>query len=109
MEGNRPPSCVDPFVDQSDASAGANADVPNQPRRGEMALNPNKLTEKAQEVVAAAQHLAEEHHHTQLEPEHLLHALVSQEGGVVPAVLGKLGLQPAALLQELEPTLSAMG
>ena len=56
-----------------------------------MAMNMNKLTEKAQEAIVAAQRLAEERHHTQLEPEHLLHALVAQEDGVVPAVLERLG------------------
>ena len=60
-----------------------------------MAFNANKLTEKAQEAIVAAQRLAEERQHTQLEPEHLLAALISQEGGVVPAVLEKLGVQPA--------------
>ena len=45
---------------------------PRRPRRPEMAFNMNKLTEKAQEAIVAAQRLAEERHHTQLEPEHLL-------------------------------------
>ena len=44
-----------------------------------MAINMNKLTEKAQEAIVAAQRLAEERHHTQLEPEHLLHALVAMD------------------------------
>jgi ATP-dependent Clp protease ATP-binding subunit ClpB len=52
-----------------------------------MAFNAKKLTEKAQEAVVAAQRVAEERQHTLLEPEHLLSALISQEGGVVPAVL----------------------
>jgi ATP-dependent Clp protease ATP-binding subunit ClpB len=70
-----------------------------------MAFNMNKLTEKAQEAMAAAQRLAEERNNTQLEPEHLLAALVAQEGGVVPAVLEKLGVAPATVLQRLQPTL----
>ena len=48
-------------------------------------MDANRLTEKAQEAIAAAQRLAEERRHTQLEPEHLLYALVNQENGVVPA------------------------
>ena len=36
----------------------------------------NKFTEKAQESVLAAQKLGEERNHTQLEPEHLLLALI---------------------------------
>src|SRR5215208_752561 len=73
-----------------------------------MAFNMNKLTEKAQEAVAAAQQLAEERRNTQLEPEHLLHALIAQEGGVVPAVLEKLGVQPGSMLQQLEPALAGL-
>jgi ATP-dependent Clp protease ATP-binding subunit ClpB len=75
--------------------------------RKDMALNMNNLTEKAQEAVIAAQRLAEERHHTQLEPEHLLYALVSQPNGVVPAVIEKLGVGPSTLLQNLESMLSA--
>jgi ATP-dependent Clp protease ATP-binding subunit ClpB len=71
-----------------------------------MAFNLNKLTEKAQEATAAAQRLAEERQHTQLETEHLLHALVGQEAGVVPAVLDKMGVQPRTVLQQIEAALN---
>ena len=73
-----------------------------------MTFNQNKLTEKAQEALVAAQRLAEERHYTQLEPEHLLAALVSQEGGVVPAVLARLDVKPAALLTQLDAILAGM-
>jgi ATP-dependent Clp protease ATP-binding subunit ClpB len=73
-----------------------------------MAFNMNKLTEKAQEALVAAQRLAEERRNTQLEPEHLLHALVSQEGGVVPAVLDKLGVAPRTLLPEIDTALAGL-
>jgi len=72
-----------------------------------MAFNTSRLTERAQEAVVSAQRLAEERHHTQLEPEHLLHALATQDGGVVPAVLQRLGVQLQAVLTELEPALDA--
>ena len=70
-----------------------------------MAMNMNKLTEKAQEAIVAAQRLAEERHHTQLEPEHLLHALVAQEDGVVPAILQRLEIPARSVLEGLEPAL----
>src|SRR5688572_17783054 len=57
-------------------------------------MNLNKFTEKAQEAVVAAQALASELHHAQIEPEHLLVTLVEQQGGVVPSVLRKLGADP---------------
>jgi len=61
-----------------------------------------KLTEKAQEAIAAAQRLAESRRNTQLEPEHLLKALVEQEAGVVPAVLEKLGMRPADVARRID-------
>jgi ATP-dependent Clp protease ATP-binding subunit ClpB len=64
-------------------------------------MDPNKLTEKAQEVLAGAQRAAEEHRNTQVEPEHLLYALASQEGGVVPAVLEKLNVDPKRVIQPM--------
>ncbi len=66
-------------------------------------MDMNKLTEKAQEAVAAAQRAAEQRHNTQLEPEHLLSALIKQDGGVMPAVLEKLGVSPSHVTQRLEP------
>ena len=64
-------------------------------------MDMNRLTEKAQEAIASAQREAEQRHNTQLEPEHLLSALTSQEAGVVPAVLDKLGVAPARVSQRL--------
>jgi ATP-dependent Clp protease ATP-binding subunit ClpB len=69
-------------------------------------MNPNKFTEKAQEALMAAQQLAESRSHTQLEPEHLLYALVQQEGGVVPSVLSKLGVDPKTVTGRLESILN---
>jgi ATP-dependent Clp protease ATP-binding subunit ClpB len=68
----------------------------------------NKLTEKAQEAIAAAQRSAENHRNTQLEPEHLLLALVQQENGVVPAVLDKLGVPPRQVVQQLEAAIGRL-
>jgi ATP-dependent Clp protease ATP-binding subunit ClpB len=66
----------------------------------------NKLTEKAQEAFVAAQREAERRHNTQLEPEHLLSALIDQEAGVVPAVLDKIGASTAEVKQRLERELA---
>jgi ATP-dependent Clp protease ATP-binding subunit ClpB len=71
-------------------------------------MDSNKLTEKAQEALVAAQRLAEERQNTQLEPEHLLYTLASQQGGVVPALLSRLGIQPQAILERLEPALQGL-
>lgn len=69
-------------------------------------MNLNKLTEKAQEAIVAAQKLAEDQRNTQLEPEHLLKALTTQDGGVVPSVLLKLGVQPGQVLQKVDSAIS---
>ncbi|HUX85841.1 MAG TPA: ATP-dependent chaperone ClpB [Chloroflexota bacterium] len=71
-------------------------------------MNLNKLTEKAQEAVVAAQRLAEENRNTQIEPEHLLAVLIEQQGGVVPAVLEKLGVPSRTLLQQVQSALNGL-
>jgi ATP-dependent Clp protease ATP-binding subunit ClpB len=60
-------------------------------------MNINKFTEKAQEAVATAQNLASENNHSEVVPEHLLVALIEQEGGIVPSVLRKLSLDPGRI------------
>ena len=60
-------------------------------------IDPNKLTEKSQEALVAAQQKAREEGHAQLDVEHLAAALVDQAGGIVPSVLTALGIQPAQL------------
>src|SRR5579885_2227207 len=50
-----------------------------------------QFTEKAREAVSQANELAKEHNNSQIEVEHLLAALLTQEGGVVPQVFEKVG------------------
>jgi len=52
----------------------------------------NRFTEKAQEAVRAAQTLATRYSNQQVEVEHLLEALLDQEGGLVPSVLTRAGV-----------------
>jgi ATP-dependent Clp protease ATP-binding subunit ClpB len=66
----------------------------------------NRYTQKAQEAVLAAQDLAEEYSHSQIEAEHLLLALLQQSDGVVPQVVGRLGGNPALLAAAVERELS---
>ena len=69
-------------------------------------MNLNRLTEKAQEAVVAAQQLAVRLNHSQIDPEHLLSTLVGQQGGIVPSVLRKMQVDPAALARTLEADLA---
>jgi ATP-dependent Clp protease ATP-binding subunit ClpB len=65
----------------------------------------NKYTEKAQQALLAAQELASQHNHSQIEPEHILLALVRQADGVVPQVLSKMGIAPQAADRALSAAL----
>jgi len=61
-----------------------------------------KMTVKAQEAVQSAQEVAARHENQQIEPIHLLAALVAQSDGVVPPLLARLGIHTEALGQEIE-------
>src|SRR5881397_1585307 len=58
-------------------------------------MNINKYTDKAREAVASAIELAQRGNNPQLEPEHLLVALVEQREGIVPGLLRKMNADPA--------------
>src|SRR6202163_2538932 len=68
----------------------------------------DKMTVKAQEAMQEAQEIAARHENQQIEPVHLLAALVAQEGGVVPPLVTKLGIRPEALSQEIEREISRL-
>ncbi|HEV8485209.1 MAG TPA: ATP-dependent chaperone ClpB [Blastocatellia bacterium] len=67
-------------------------------------MDMNRLTEKAQEAVRDAQTLATRHSNQQIDVEHLMLALLEQEGGLVPSVLTRAGVnvEPLALAVEAE-------
>ena len=67
-----------------------------------------KLTIKAQEAFASAQGDAIARGNPELTPEHLLAALVDQDGGVAPRILEKAGESPAALRARLDEQLSRL-
>src|SRR5580704_7445019 len=71
-------------------------------------LRYDKLTVKAQEALQAAQDIAEKGGQQQLEPLHLLAALVAQRDGVVPPLLSRLGVRPEALSAEIEKQLARL-
>jgi ATP-dependent Clp protease ATP-binding subunit ClpB len=73
-----------------------------------MAFNTNRFTEKSQEALVAAQNLAERNGNSQVEPEHLLLALLEQHEGVVPQVLSRLNLAAGALAQQVRAELNRL-
>ena len=66
----------------------------------------DKFTQRGQEAILAAQELAETHNHSQIEPEHLLLALLQQPDGVVPEVITQAGANPQVVQSQLEVDLA---
>ncbi|HWP99645.1 MAG TPA: ATP-dependent chaperone ClpB [Vicinamibacterales bacterium] len=71
-------------------------------------MNLNRYTEKAREAIFAAQQAASRADHPQLEPEHLLAALVEQADGIVPQVLRKMNVDPKAVAQAVRAELDRL-
>jgi len=67
----------------------------------------DKLTVKAQEAIASSRDVAVARHHSEVRPEHLLLALLDQEGGVVPRILSKLGADPRVVRADVDKALAA--
>ena len=67
----------------------------------------DRLTEKASEAIVEAQNEAREYKHASIEPEHLLLALLRQQGGVVPAVIDRMGADRESLQAGVEQLLAA--
>ena len=61
----------------------------------------DKFTIKSQEMIQSAQSLASKHNNQQIEPEHLLGAMLEEQEGVARSILRKLGTSPNAVSQEL--------
>jgi ATP-dependent Clp protease ATP-binding subunit ClpB len=60
----------------------------------------DKFTIKSQEAIQAAQQLAQNNGNQELQPEHLLKAILEQPEGVVVPVLQKMGITPSVVLNE---------
>ncbi|OME68774.1 ATP-dependent chaperone ClpB [Paenibacillus odorifer] len=65
----------------------------------------NKLTQKLQEAVAAAQSLASESGHQEIDNLHLLKALLQQQEGLLPRLLQKMNVPVAELLRSTDELL----
>ena len=68
-------------------------------------MNPQRFTEKALEAIQSAQQETERRQHATLDVDHLVFALVGQQGGVIPRVIERLGDQPGDILAALGPVL----
>jgi ATP-dependent Clp protease ATP-binding subunit ClpB len=68
-------------------------------------FDPSKLTQKAQEAFALAQETAVRLSHQEVDGEHLLLALLSQEDGLIPRLVERMGARPADLRARVEAEL----
>ena len=73
-----------------------------------MATRFDKFTVKAQEALQGTQDVASRYGNQQMEPLHLLLALLEQKEGVVPSLLGRLGVSPATVAAETERAIEAL-
>jgi ATP-dependent Clp protease ATP-binding subunit ClpB len=60
-------------------------------------MQTDRFTVKSQEALAAAQRIASARRNSEVAPQHLLVALLEQEGGIVVPVLRKVGADPHAV------------
>ncbi len=61
----------------------------------------DKLTIKSQELIQSAQSLASAHNHQQIEPEHMLSAMLNEQQGIARSMLNKLGVSGDDVSREL--------
>ncbi len=68
-------------------------------------MQPERLTIKAQEAIQAAQQLAQERSHQQVDVEHLALALIEQEESLIPQLLQRIGVPAGSIAADLEAEL----
>src|ERR671911_1338406 len=68
----------------------------------------DKFTLRGQEAIQSAIELAERNNHQQVEPEHLLVAMLEQPEGIVRPVLGKLGANVAVVLNDTQAAVARL-
>jgi ATP-dependent Clp protease ATP-binding subunit ClpB len=62
----------------------------------------DRFTIRGQEAVQEAIGVAEKNQNQQVEPEHILVAMLEQKEGILRPILGKIGANPAAIVTELQ-------
>ena len=73
-----------------------------------MAIDPNKWTLKTQEAFNAAVSAAKERSNPEVTPDHLLAALIGQEGSVVLPLISRVGIAPTSLRNSLEESIAKL-
>ena len=71
-------------------------------------MNEYNYTQNSIKALQTAEAMAQENSNNYLTPEHLLYALVDQDGGTIPTIFQKLGADCNAILSELDTAISAL-
>ncbi len=71
-------------------------------------MNAQNFTQKTIETIQTAKSMAMENGNQYIMPEHLLYALVDQDGGLIPSLLQKMGVDCNAVLSELNTAIDAL-
>ena len=71
-------------------------------------MNMQNYTQKSLEAIRTAQSMARENRNNYIMPEHLLYALVDQDGGLIPSLLGRMGVDCDAVLSELDTAIASL-
>ena len=71
-------------------------------------MNAQNFTQKSLEAVQTAQAMAQENSNNYIMPEHLLYALVDQDGGLIPSLLSRMGVDCNTLLSEIDTGIAAL-
>ena len=71
-------------------------------------MNAQNFTQKSLEAVQTAQSMAQENRNSYITPEHILYALIDQDGGLIPSLFGKMGVDCNTILGELDAAIAAL-
>ena len=71
-------------------------------------MNAQKFTQKSMEILQDAQNLSVERSNTQVEQLHLLLALLTQQDGLIPQLMDKMGMDKASLTARAENQVDAL-
>ena len=71
-------------------------------------MNSQNFTQKTLEAIQTAQNIAAENENQAITPEHLLYALLDQDGGLIPSLFGKMGVDCNKILGELDSYISTL-
>ncbi|WP_440977733.1 ATP-dependent chaperone ClpB [Sedimentibacter sp. LTW-03] len=71
-------------------------------------MNAQRFTQKSLEAIQVSQNIAIEHMNVQIEQEHLLFALIDQEGGLIVQLLTRMNVDPASIKSKIKTLIENM-